>query len=96
MCGRTTSVLWHKHMYITFKCYWVYTYVVMKINRSLKKRTNASSRSPLLLDLHQCRQCGLVYRVKTEPVFSWDRTFMVDKCDVCRDFRYDIKGGTFL
>ena len=59
----------------------------MEMNRPSRKRTKLSG-SPLLLDLHQCRQCGLVFHAKAKPVFSWDRTFMIDKCDVCRDFRY--------
>jgi hypothetical protein len=68
------------------------------MNRRAKRRDITSSHSPLLLDLHQCRQCGIVYHAKTEPVFSWDKKFMVDKCDPCRDFGYSTKftGGTIL
>jgi hypothetical protein len=70
----------------------------MRVKICLKKRTNPSSHSPLLLDLHQCKQCGVVYHTKVKPVFSWDRQFMVDKCDVCRDFGYGIRvsAGTIL
>lgn len=70
----------------------------MRIRRCLRKRSELPSNSPLLLNLHQCRQCGLVYHAKTEPVFSWDRRFMVDKCDICRDFGYGAKvsAGTIL
>lgn len=52
-----------------------------------RNKTGASSCAPLL-NLHQCKQCGLVYHTKAEPVFSWDRKFMVDRCDACRDFGY--------
>ena len=51
-----------------------------------RNKTSASGYSPSL-DLHQCRQCGLVYHSSAEPVFSWDRRFMIDKCGVCRNFR---------
>ena len=70
----------------------------MRIRGCLKKRSEPSFYSPLLLNLHQCRQCGLVYHAKAEPIFSWDRKFMVDKCDICRDFGYGAKvsAGTIL
>ena len=61
-------------------------YIGMK-RANPKNKTGASSCAPLL-NLHQCKQCGLVYHTKDEPVFSWDRKFMVDKCDACRDFGY--------
>lgn len=63
----------------------------MRVRTYLRKTTMSSSHSPLLLDLHQCRQCGMVYHAKSEPVFSWDRRFMVEKCDVCKDFGYCTK-----
>jgi hypothetical protein len=72
----------------------------MRVKICARKRTKPSSHSPLLLDLdlHQCKQCGVVYHTKVKPVFSWDRQFMVDKCDVCRDFGYGIRvsAGTIL
>ena len=40
------------------------------------------------LDLHQCKQCGVVYRAITKPVFSWDKKFMIDKCKACIEFGY--------
>lgn len=40
------------------------------------------------LDLHQCKQCGIVYRAITKPVFSWDKKFMIDKCKACIEFGY--------
>ena len=60
-------------------------YVSMK-RANTRNKTSASGYFPSL-DLHQCRQCGLVYHSSAEPVFSWDRRFMIDKCGVCRDFR---------
>jgi hypothetical protein len=63
----------------------------MNVKVNLRKRTKQSIHSPLLLDLHQCKQCGVVYHTNVKPVFSWDRQFMVDKCDVCRDFGYGIR-----
>jgi 7,8-dihydro-6-hydroxymethylpterin-pyrophosphokinase len=65
----------------------------MRVKICARKRTKPSSHSPLLLDLdlHQCKQCGAIYRAKVKHVFSWERQFMVDKCDVCRDFGYGIR-----
>jgi hypothetical protein len=42
--------------------------------------------------LHQCRQCGLLFeRIGKAAAsnlggFSWDNNFMVDKCDICKNF----------
>ena len=52
----------------------------------LKKRRKPTRNSSL--DLHQCRQCGIVYRAKAKPVFSWNKKFMIDKCKSCIEFGY--------
>jgi hypothetical protein len=38
--------------------------------------------------LHQCRQCGVLFERfgKTASEFSWEKKFMVDKCDACKSF----------
>lgn len=38
--------------------------------------------------LHQCRQCGVLFERfgKAASEFSWEKMFMVDKCDVCKNF----------
>jgi hypothetical protein len=43
----------------------------MRVKICARKRTKPSSHSPLLLDLdlHQCKQCGAIYRAKVKPVF---------------------------
>jgi hypothetical protein len=58
----------------------------MKANLYLRERRKPPRNS--CLDLHQCRQCGLVYRAKAKPVFSWDKKFMIDKCKSCIEFGY--------
>jgi hypothetical protein len=47
--------------------------------------------------LHQCKQCGVLFECIGKAAsaavgeFSWDKKFMVDKCDTCKSFRfYDI------
>jgi hypothetical protein len=38
--------------------------------------------------LHQCRQCGMLFEQsgKAASEFSWEKMFMVDKCNVCKNF----------
>ena len=38
--------------------------------------------------LHQCRQCGVLFERfgMAASEFSWEKKFMVDKCDVCKKF----------
>ena len=38
--------------------------------------------------LHQCRQCGVLFEQfgKSASKFSWEKMFMVDKCNVCKNF----------
>jgi len=38
--------------------------------------------------LHQCRQCGVLFERfgKAASEFSWEKKFMVDKCDACKKF----------
>jgi hypothetical protein len=43
--------------------------------------------------LHQCKQCGVLFerigKASDSELgeFSWDSKFMVDKCDMCKNFR---------
>jgi hypothetical protein len=60
----------------------------MKGSLYLGKRLKPPRNS--LLNLHQCRQCGLIFHARTKPVFSWDRKFMIDKCKTCKEFGYGI------
>lgn len=48
-----------------------------------------SRRNKVMLYLHQCRQCGLLFEHigKAAAEFSWERKFMVDKCDTCKNFK---------
>ncbi|MFL6316761.1 MAG: hypothetical protein ACJ73C_08510 [Nitrososphaeraceae archaeon] len=51
-----------------------------------------SKRDKVISYLHQCKQCGLLFeRIRKGAAsnlgeFSWDRKFMVDKCDTCKNF----------
>ena len=60
----------------------------MKVSLYLRKRLKPLRNS--LLNLHQCRQCGLIFHARTKPVFSWDKKFMIDKCITCKEFGYGI------
>ena len=51
--------------------------------RISSRKTSAA----VLARLHQCRQCGIIFERKGKAVFSWDRRFMVDRCDICSGFR---------
>ena len=61
---------------------------MMKGSLYLRKRLIPPKNSHL--NLHQCRQCGLIFRARTKPVFSWDKKFMIDKCNTCKGFGYGI------
>jgi hypothetical protein len=48
-----------------------------------------------MLYLHQCKQCGVMFErigkaaaSATVGGFSWDKKFMVDKCDTCKSFGF--------
>ncbi|MFL6366880.1 MAG: hypothetical protein ACJ719_16955 [Nitrososphaeraceae archaeon] len=51
-----------------------------------------SKRDKVISYLHQCKQRGLLFeRIRKGAAsnlgeFSWDRKFMVDKCDTCKNF----------
>ena len=60
----------------------------MKVSLYLRKRLKPPRKS--LLNLHQCRQCDLIFHARTKPVFSWDKKFMIDKCNTCKGFGYGI------
>lgn len=56
-------------------------------------------RDKILSYLHQCKQCGLLFErggnaaASNLGEFSWDKKFMVDKCDTCKNFGlYNIFG----
>ena len=58
-----------------------------------------SKRDKVISYLHQCKQCGLLFErigkaaASNLGEFSWDKKFMVDKCDTCKNFRlYDAFG----
>ena len=55
-----------------------------------------NSRNKVAQSLHQCKQCGVLFEhIRNGTEFSWERMFMADKCDVCKNFRYHthVKGG---
>jgi hypothetical protein len=49
------------------------------------------TRNKVISYLHQCKQCGLLFErigkaaASNLVEFSWDRKFMVDKCDTCKN-----------
>ena len=61
-------------------------------------KNSRSRRNKVMSYLHQCKQCGVLFEhigkaaaSATVGEFSWDKKFMVDKCDTCKSFRvYDI------
>jgi hypothetical protein len=61
------------------------------MNLRLSALKSKSKRNKAMLYLHQCRQCGLLFerigKAAAAAEFSWERKFMVDKCDTCRNFR---------
>jgi hypothetical protein len=61
------------------------------MNLRLSTRNSRSARNLALTCLHQCKQCGVVFeRMRETSVvseFSWDRKFMIDKCNTCKNFR---------
>ena len=63
------------------------------MNSRLSNHKNSRTRTNNVISyLHQCKQCGLLFehigkRAASDVTqFSWDRKFMVDKCDTCRSF----------
>jgi hypothetical protein len=60
-------------------------------------KNSRSRRNKVMSYLHQCKQCGVLFECIRKAAsaavgeFSWDKKFMVDKCDTCKSFRvYDI------
>jgi hypothetical protein len=56
-------------------------------------KNNRSRRNKVMSYLHQCKQCGVLFErigkaASAAAEFSWDKKFMVDKCDTCRSFRF--------
>jgi hypothetical protein len=54
-----------------------------------------SRRNKVMSYLHQCKQCGVLFErigkaaaSATVGGFSWDKKFMVDKCDTCKSFGF--------
>ena len=51
-----------------------------------------SKRDKVISYLHQCKQCGVLFErigkaaASNLGEFSWDRKFMIDKCDTCKNF----------
>jgi hypothetical protein len=63
------------------------------MNLRLSNMNNSQSRKDKVMSYpHQCKQCGLLFeRIRKVAAynlgeFSWDRKFMVDKCDTCKNF----------
>ncbi|MFL6343612.1 MAG: hypothetical protein ACJ72U_18965 [Nitrososphaeraceae archaeon] len=63
------------------------------MNLRLSDMNNSrSKRDKVISYLHQCKQCGLLFECIRKGAasnlgeFSWDRKFMVDKCDTCKNF----------
>jgi hypothetical protein len=60
--------------------------------RLFNMNNSRSKRDKVVSYLHQCKQCGLLFeRIRKGAAsnlgeFSWDRKFMVDKCDTCKNF----------
>lgn len=63
------------------------------MNLRLSNLENSQSRNNEAMSyLHQCKQCGLLFErngkaAASDLESSWDRKFMVDKCDMCKNFR---------
>jgi len=60
------------------------------MNLRLSAIKSKSRRNKFMLYLHQCRQCGLLFErigKAAAAEFSWERKFMIDKCDTCKNFR---------
>jgi hypothetical protein len=67
------------------------------MNLRISTIKSKSRRNKVMLYLHQCKQCGLLFerigKAAAAAEFSWERKFMVDKCDTCKNFRlYDAFG----
>ena len=74
-------------MYIIFILYW--TYIGMNLRIHFASETRNSRNKVVAPYLHQCKQCGVLFEHSGKAAeFSWERMFMVDKCDVCKNFRY--------
>ena len=56
------------------------------------KNSRSRRRNKIISYLHQCKQCGLLFErigkaaASNLGEFSWDKKFMVDKCDTCKNF----------
>lgn len=62
------------------------------MNLRLSNPVDSRTKNKIMLYLHQCKQCGVLFEhiEKTYDYlgeFSWNRKFMVDKCDTCKNFR---------
>jgi hypothetical protein len=65
----------------------------LRIHFASEKR---NSRNKVAQYLHQCKQCGVLFEhIEKAIEFSWERMFMADKCEVCKNFRDQTpaKGG---
>jgi hypothetical protein len=60
--------------------------------RLFNPKNSRSRRNNGISYLHQCKQCGLLFErigkaaASNLGQFSWDKKFMVDKCDTCKNF----------
>jgi hypothetical protein len=66
------------------------------MNLRLSYPENSQSRKgKAITQLHQCKQCGVLFEREENTTcsnageISWYSKFMIDKCDVCRNFRMD-------
>ena len=60
--------------------------------RLFNPKNSRSRRNNVISYLHQCKQYGVLFeqigKAATSSLgeFSWDKKFMVDKCDTCKNF----------
>ena len=64
----------------------------MNLRISNSKNSSKIRRDKVISYLHQCKQCGLLFErigkaaASNLGEFSWDKKFMVDKYDTCKNF----------
>ena len=59
--------------------------------RLSRPEISQSAKDKVIIDLHQCKQCGVLFEHVEKTCkpgeFSWYSRFMIDKCDICKNFR---------
>ena len=66
------------------------------MNLRLSNPENSQSgKGKVITHLHQCKQCGVLFERVENAAYSklgeisWFSKFMIDKCEVCENFRMD-------